>query len=68
MNKIADIESQMLNRKAAAEFLGVKPQTLAVWSCTKRYDLPLIKIGRRVMYLVTDLVAFVNRNRVGGAQ
>jgi len=58
--------TQMLDRKAAAEFLGIKEQTLAVWACTKRYDLPFIKIGRRVMYLITDLVAFINRNRVGG--
>jgi len=58
--------TQMLDRKAAAEFLGIKEQTLAVWACTKRYDLPFIKSGRRVMYLITDLVAFINRNRVGG--
>lgn len=59
--------TQMLDRKAAAKFLGVKEQTLAVWACTKRYKLPFIKIGRRVMYLVSDLISFIERNRVGGA-
>lgn len=40
----------LLSRKEAAEFLGVKEITLAVWKSTKRYDLPVVKVGRLVRY------------------
>jgi helix-turn-helix protein len=47
-----------LDDKAAAAYLGVKPQTLAVWRCTGRYDLPFEKIGARVRYRQSALDAF----------
>ncbi len=50
----------LLNRKLAAKYLGVSPGTLAVWDCTKRYDLKPIKIGRAVRYRRSDLDAFLN--------
>lgn len=50
----------LLDRKAAARYLGVSPGTLAVWDCTKRYDLKPIKIGRSVRYRRADLDAFLN--------
>lgn len=53
----------LLTRSVAAAYLGVQPQTLAVWACNKRYPLPYIKVGRRVMYRLTDLEAFVMANR-----
>ena len=53
-----------MNRKQAAQYLGIKEQTLAVWACAKRYDLPYFKIGRRAMYEIDDLEAFKQRNRV----
>lgn len=40
----------LLNRKSAAKYLCVSPATLAVWDCTKRYDLKPLKIGRSVRY------------------
>lgn len=41
---------QLLNREQAAAYLGVRPQTLAVWRSTGRYNLPVIKVGRCVRY------------------
>jgi hypothetical protein len=38
-------QTQLLTRKAAAEYLGVKENTLAVWATTKRHPLPYIKVG-----------------------
>jgi hypothetical protein len=55
----------LLNRKQTAEVLGIKPQTLASWVVNQRYDLPYVKIGRRVMYKLADLNAFIARNSVG---
>lgn len=50
----------LLDRKSAAKYLGVSPGTLAVWDCTKRYDLKPIKIGRSVRYRRADLEDFLN--------
>lgn len=47
--------------KQAAEALGVKPTTLAVWRSTGRYNLPFLKVGRLVKYRVSDLAEFLAR-------
>lgn len=57
--------SPLLTRDEAAEFLGVKPQTLAVWAATKRYPLPHIKVGSRVRYRRSDLERFLDQRTVG---
>lgn len=61
MNHQADPK---LTTAEAAEFLGVKPSTLEVWRTTKRYPLPYIKIGARVFYRRSALVAFENSRTV----
>jgi hypothetical protein len=53
----------LLNTPAAAEFIGGKtkplnPDTLAVWRCIGRYNLPYLKIGRLVRYRQSDLRRF----------
>lgn len=55
-------ESELLSRKEAAVYLGIAEQTLAIWHCTGRYDLPCAKIGRLVRYRKADLDAFIARN------
>ena len=52
-------QSQLLSRKEAANFLGVTPETLAVWACLNRYDLPFIKVGRLAKYRKADLEAWL---------
>lgn len=51
--------NQLITRKQAAEFLGVKESTLAHWKCTGRYNLSSVKIGRLVKYRVSDLEQFI---------
>lgn len=41
---------KLLSPAETAEMLGVKEQTLRVWRCTKRYGLPWIQVGRKIMY------------------
>ena len=53
-------EDELLTREGAADFLTVKPQTLAVWHSTGRYDLPVVKVGAAVRYRRRDLVAWLN--------
>jgi hypothetical protein len=55
---------RLLSRKEAAEFLGVKIITLAIWESTKRYNLPMVKVGRLVRYRFGDLLDFVERRTV----
>ena len=43
-------KNRLLTRKEAAEYLGVKELTLALWKSTKRYDLPVVKVGRLAKY------------------
>lgn len=57
-------KSDLLTRKEAAEYLGVTPQTLAIWACVKRYNLPYIKIGRLVKYRRSDLENFINQQTI----
>lgn len=52
-------EKQLLTRREAAEFLGTKEHTLAVWATTKRYPLPYIKVGSLVKYRLRDLEQFL---------
>jgi predicted DNA-binding transcriptional regulator AlpA len=49
----------LLNRKEAAHYLGVTPGTMAVWDCTKRYDLKPLKVGRAVRYRRSFLDKFL---------
>lgn len=53
-------KTELLTRREAASFLGVSEQTLAVWHCTKRYNLPVVKVGRLAKYRRGDLERFVN--------
>lgn len=55
-----DDDEPIMTRKMAARYLSVKPETLAVWDCTKRYDLKPIKIGRSVRYRKSDLDKFLD--------
>jgi excisionase family DNA binding protein len=58
-------ESDLLTREEAAVYLGVAVQTLAIWKCTKRQDLPFVKIGRLCKYRRSELDAFSRRHSFG---
>lgn len=57
------LPKKLLTRQETAELLGVSSGTLAVWLCCKRYDLPYIKIGSRVMYDYDDILQFIDKSR-----
>jgi len=48
----------------AANILGVAPETLSIWRCTKRYPLPYIKIGSKVFYKGADIQAFIESRTI----
>ncbi len=68
MEKQIQAASQLLNDREAAKFLGVSEQTLAVWRCTKRYNLKYLKIGRCVRYRLIDLVQWMDQRCRGSLQ
>ena len=58
---------ELLNREDAAKYLGVSYGTLEVWASTKRYNLPYVKIGARVMYRSCDLDTFIEQRMVSAS-
>lgn len=58
MNKLTFFNR--LSPAQVAETLGVTIGTLAVWRCTKRYQLPFVKIGRKIFYRNEDVNAFID--------
>jgi len=57
-------EENLLTRKEAAKFLGVKEITLATWKSVNRYNLPVVKVGRLAKYRYSDLLKFIDRQTV----
>ena len=67
LNARAEIAaSELLTRAEAAAYIGCRPQTLAVWATTHRYNLPYVKVGALVRYRKRDLDAFLERRTIGG--
>lgn len=54
----------LLTPKETSQLIGVGNDTLAVWRCNKRYNLPYIKVGRLVRYRLSDVEAFLSERRV----
>ena len=52
---------QLLTTEQAAEFLGLRPQTLALWRSSRRYELRFLKVGRLVRYRRADLESWLDR-------
>jgi len=59
--------NHLLTRKEAAKYLGVSEITLGLWKSTKRYNLPVVKMGRLAKYRYGDLLDFVERRTVNKA-
>lgn len=57
-------QSDLLTRREAAAYLGVTPETLAVWASTKRYPLQFVKVGRLAKYRKSDLDTFINSRTI----
>jgi hypothetical protein len=61
---ILKAQSNLLTNEEAADFLGIAPNSLAVWRTTKRYSLPYVKVGRLVKYRLDDLNAFLESRTI----
>jgi excisionase family DNA binding protein len=59
---------RLLTTQEAADYLGIRRQTLAVWRITKRHRIPFIKVGVHVRYRKADLDAWLASRTVDAAQ
>ena len=59
------IDDLLMTTTEAAAYLGVAPETLNVWRCVKRYDIPYIKVGRLVKYRKSALDGFLEKRTHG---
>jgi hypothetical protein len=58
----------LLDEQQAAITIDVTPGTLSVWRSTGRYNLPFIKVGRKVRYRRADLEVWLeSRTRSSGS-
>ena len=58
-------QNRLLDEKATAELLGIKAPTLTCWRSTGRYQLPFVKVGRRVFYRLGDVQQWLDsRTRI----
>jgi len=60
-SSIHEDADKLLSREAAAEMLGVQPNTLAVWAMKGTGPAPT-KIGTRSMYRRSVLDAYISKN------
>jgi hypothetical protein len=55
---------ELLTRKEAAYLLRLRPNTLAVWAVSRRFDkeLPVIRLGRNLIrYRRSDILRFIEQ-------
>ena len=55
---------KLLTPEQVANILGVSVNTLNVWRCTKRYNLPYIKPGRCERYRNEDVQRFIKEREI----
>ncbi|KLQ80300.1 DNA-binding protein [Enterobacter hormaechei subsp. steigerwaltii] len=54
---------ERLTRAEAAAYLGVNTQTLANWAHTGKVGIPHHKVGRKVIYMRSDLDSYLASTR-----
>ena len=64
MNESTEQKQKLMNSREAAAYLGVKPDTLSVWRCTKAVRIPYIKVGSLVKYRLQDLEDYLEQQKV----
>lgn len=58
--------NKLMTQIEAAAYLGIMPQTLAVWRCMNRYPgLRFVKVGRSIRYRQSDLDRWLASRTVG---
>ena len=56
----------LLTTKEVAALLGLHPTTLRIARSKHSLNLPFVRIGGAIRYLLADVEAYLARNREGG--
>lgn len=56
--------NRLLSRDEAATYLNIAPKTLANWASTGKVQIPYHKIGKRVLYKISDLETYLDSVRM----
>ena len=56
------MNAQFRNHEAAAGHLNIPANTLQHWRTTGAQQIPFIKVGRRVMYRISDLDQWLDQH------
>lgn len=54
--------TELISAKEAAQRLHVTYAGLAMARCKQRWNLPFVRIGRKIFYRPQDIEAFINAN------
>ena len=65
---VSNTRPRLFSNEEAAAHIGVNPRTLEVWRCTKRHQIPFIKVGRLVRYRREDLDRWLASRTVGAVE
>jgi hypothetical protein len=57
---LGNTQDSLITPNDVAQLLGVTKGTLQVWRSTGRYNLPYIKIGKKVMYRLSSVLGFID--------
>jgi len=58
------LRRRLITEDETADFLHIKPETLATWRCMKRYALPYVRVGRSIRYRPSDVEKFLAERTV----
>lgn len=56
-------ERQFFSKRELADFLGLSIFTIDAW-VSQRREIPFVKMGRRVMFAVDDVEAWIRQRKV----
>lgn len=56
----------LITETEASKKLGISVATLRTWRCTRRVNIPFVKLGKSVRYRPEDLDEFVQNNICAG--
>lgn len=59
------MNKRYLSPEEVSNLIGVKRTTLATWRVRNVYNIPFIKVGRKVAYDIRDIEAFLLSRKRG---
>ena len=62
--KSLSLDVPLVTPGKTSKLLGITPGTLQVWRSTRRYKLPYVKVGGKVMYRLSAINQFIDEQTI----